>query len=213
MPPPDALKPWIEAAPPEIQPFLNGGGWLLVVAIVAIVGLLIVFGLLGALFGRRRKRIAEIPDLTEDLGNYPPPPALWGDRRLTVYELPVRLRLVVAAPLGTESVLLREEDVGQLLDVVVPGLSVLLKTDKPRVRIWPTQLSQQGFVAAFRRHARRPDPENSVSRWVLVMGKALVGRRPVALGFALLADRDNTLNRVIVEQPHQWMEVLRLRGR
>lgn len=209
--PPDALKPWIESAPPEVQPFLNQGGWMLVLAVGAVLILLLVASVVGWLFGRRRRRIVELPDLTEDLASYPPPPALWGDRRLTVYDLPVRVRLVVLAPLGTESVQVREEDVGQVLDLVVPGLSAMLKTDKPRVRIWPTQLSQQGFVAAFRRHAQRPDPENPLSRWVLVMGKALIGRRPVALGFALLADRDNTLNRVVVEQPHQWMEVLRLK--
>ena len=70
----------------------------------------------------------------------------------------------------------------------------------------------QGFAAAFRRFTQRPDPENQVSRWVLVMGKALIGQRPIAIGLACLADRDNTLNRVVIEQPHQWMEVVRIKG-
>jgi len=207
MPPPEFLKTWIELAPEALREFLQAGGWLLGPVLLALVFALVLMGL----WRRRRRQPLAVPDLTEDLSAYPPPPALWGNRRLTVYELPVRLRLVVVAPLGTESVQVRAEDVGQLLELVVPGLGSLLRADRPVVRVWPMQLSHQGFVAAFRRHVRRPEADKLLSRWILVMGKAWVGRRPVALGFALLADRDNTLSRVVVEHPHQWMEVLRFR--
>jgi hypothetical protein len=212
MPPPDFLKPLIDLTPPDVQNFLNAGGWLVGVAVLALVALLILWSLVRSVFRRRRKPIQGDPDLTENLAGYPLPPALWGSKRLTVHDLPVRLRLVVAAPLGTEGGSLAAEDIELLLDHVIPGLSAFLKSDKPRVRAWPTQLSHLGFAAAFRRFTQRPDPENQVSRWILVMGKALVGKRPLALGFAVLADRDNTLNRVVIEQPHQWMEVVKIKG-
>jgi hypothetical protein len=212
MPPPDALKPYIEMTPPDVQSFLNAGGWIVGLVLLAVVAWLLLWAVVRLLFRRRRKPPVAVLDLTEDLATYPPPPALWGSRRLTVYDLPVRLRLVVAAPLGTEAGALHEEDIERMLDLVIPGLSAFLKSDKPRIRAWPTQLSHQGFTAAFRRFTLRPDPENPVSRWVLVMGKALIGRRPVAIGFACLADRDNTLSRVVVEQPHQWMEAMRIKG-
>jgi hypothetical protein len=212
MPPPDALKPLIDLTPPEVQNFLNAGGWLIGVALLILLALVIMASVVRSLFGRRRKPVHAEADLTENLATYPPPPALWGGKRLTVYDLPVRVRLVVAAPLGTEAGAIALEHIEPLLDQVVPGLSTFIKSDKPRLRAWPTQLSYLGFGAAFRRHTLRPDPDSQVSRWVLVMGKALIGQRPIAIGLACLADRDNTLNRVVIEQPHQWMEVVRIRG-
>src|SRR5262249_16875334 len=76
-----------------------------------------------------------------------------GDRRLTVYHLPVRLRLVVVAPAGTEYTV---DPIGveRLLDMVIPGLGAVAFHDKPRVRVWPAQLSHQGFAVSF--HRRTP---------------------------------------------------------
>jgi hypothetical protein len=208
---PDFLKPLIDLLPPDARPFFTNGGWLIPFAVIGFIFLLIAWSLLKRLFAKRRAVSTEM-DLTEDLGAYPIPPALWGTRRLTLHGLPVRIRLVVAAPLGHEGRYVHADQMERLLDQIVPGLSHFLNADKPRVVVWPTQLSAQGFAAAFRRNAQRPDPDKPLSRWVLVMGRGLVDRRPLVFGFAMLADKDNTLGRVELQHPHQWMEVLRLVG-
>ncbi len=211
MDPPDFLKPLIDLLPPDAQGFMNAGGWLVIVLLVALVALAILWGFLRRLFRPRRRTAVTEPNLTEDLSTYPPPPPLWGEQRLTIYGLPVRLRLVVAAPLGYEAGQVRGEDIEAILGQVVPGLGQVVRGDKPRIYIWPTQLSYQGFAAAFRRNTLLPDPESQLTRWVLLMGKALVERRPLAIGLVLLSEQENTIARVSLEHPHQWFETLRVK--
>lgn len=208
---PQALRPVRDLLPEAVQRFLDAGGWVVVGAGLALIGLLLLLWVARQLLAGRRRRGPPQPDLTEVLADYPPPPALWGTKRLTIHGLPVRIRLIVAAPLGTEGGSVQAEGIDAMLDLIVPGISDAIRADRPRVRIWPTQLSWPGFTAAFRRHAVRPDPESPLSRWVLLMGRALINQRLVALGFAFLADQENSLHYVTLNQPHQWMEVLRMR--
>lgn len=207
------FKPLLNALSPEVRDFLNAGGWLLIVGIGGLILLVVVAALVRRLFAaaRRRPPLAQLA-LTEDLSTYPPPPASWGPRRLTIYGLPARVRLVVLAPLGLEAGQLRPEDAEALLDQVVPGLGAFVRSDRPRVRVWPTQLSHQGFFAALRRHTLFPGgEERTLTRWVLLMGRVFFNHRPIGLGLALLADQDNTLGRITLEHPHQWAEALRMK--
>ena len=207
---PGWLEPWVKMLPDEGQKFMHAGGWIVVVGLVAIIALGLVLGLTRRFFARRAKHEMH-PDLTENLAELPPPPAQTADRQLTLYGLPVRLRLVIAAPLGYEASQV-EAEVPALLDRAVTGLSHFLYADMPRVRTWPTQLSHQGVMAAFRRYAVTPDEPHEPSRWVLVMGRVLVERRPIALGMAFLASQENTLGRIALDQPHQWVDALRMRA-
>ncbi len=177
------------------------------------IGGLIVFLALVFFLRRWRGQPQAVPgaDLEEDLGTYPAPAVLPASSPLlSLYGLPVRLRLVVIGPLGLDAGSVQQEEVGELLDLAVPGLADRLRLDQPRVRLWPTQLSQQGFVAAFRRNTMTPDAAEKTHRWVLVMGKVLRDGSPVAVGLVLHAKEPNTLGPVILNYPHQWMEVLRL---
>jgi hypothetical protein len=206
---PNWLEPWVKLLPDEGQKFMNAGGWIVVAGLVVIILLGLALGLLRGLFARRAKAETR-PELMENLAEYPPPPAQSADRQLRLYGLPVRLRLVVTAPLGYEASQV-EAEVPELLDRIVPDLSQFLYADMPRVRAWPTQLSHQGFMASFRRYAVTPDEPHEPSRWVLVMGRVLMERRPIALGMAFLAGQENTLGRIVLDQPHQWMDALRVK--
>jgi hypothetical protein len=187
--------------------------WWITASLGGLLTLLLLRGLLRALWrllvGRRRG--SELPsdaELYEDLSYCPLPVQPPGRRRLSVYHLLVRLRLVVIAPCGKD-VGVDPAAVDTLLDYVVPGLGAILHRDKPRVRVWPPQLSHQGFAIAFHRRTRKPDPEGQPSRWVLAAGRAQVGRYTVLVGLGLWADEPNALGRVKLE-PHQWRDVLRL---
>jgi hypothetical protein len=146
-------------------------------------------------------------DIVEELDDLPQgrrPP----DKVLTVYHLPARLRLVVVAPAGKVT----EIDVTaieRLLDCVVPGLGRIAAQERPRIRVWPAQLSYQGFVATFVRRTHKSEPEGQPSRWVLAAGRAMAGGQTILLGLALWTDEPNSLGRVQLEQ-HQWLDVLRL---
>ncbi len=207
-----ALSPISDSLPKEVRDFLDAGGWWLVLAVVALALLLLMWALLErigrALFGRRSASLGDFEgDFQEFLAGYSAPTAA-GKRRLTVYHLPARLALVVLAPAGTEVGL--DGAAAEVLDRVVPGLGAIATQDAARIRLWPPQLSQQGFSVAFQRRTQRPEPEGQPSHWVLVAGRAQIGRHAVLLGLGLRTDEPTTLGRLALA-PHQWLDVLRIK--
>jgi hypothetical protein len=85
----------------------------------------------------------------------------------------------------------------------------VLNADKPRVRIWPGQLSQQGFAMAFHRHLRHPEPDARTSPWISVAGKIQFEGETLMLGLVFWTAEKTTLGQMTLE-PHQWRDILRL---
>jgi hypothetical protein len=144
--------------------------------------------------------------LLENLGDYPPPGP--GPQRLLLHGRPFRLRLVVLAPSGKRP-LPANGAVEPLLDEIVRGLGDIARQDRPRIRIWPAQRSQQGFAPIFFRLSRRPEPAGKPSRWVLAAGPARAGGQQLLLGLALCADEPVDVGNVPV-QTNQWAEGFRV---
>jgi hypothetical protein len=151
-----------------------------------------------------RKR--EHPDLEEalreNLAEYPPPPPSTG-RRFQVNGTAARLRLVVVAPPGKHHDPITPDDIPALLDEIVRGLGTRVATDKPRVKVWPPQLSAAGFAPTFHRLVTAPD----TSRWVKLAGPARTGQRPVLLGLAVQVDEPSRLGDLVVETT-EWAELV-----
>jgi hypothetical protein len=208
------LGPFTESLPPGVRDFLDTGGWWVVLGVVALVVLLLLWALLDrlirALFGRRFTMPEESDrEFQENLADYPPLSQVPGERLLTLYHLPVRLRLVVVAPLGTET-RVDGNAIPQLLDRILPGLGALAVLEQARIRVWPAQLSHQGFTAAFHRRTRRPEPYDQPSHWVLASGRANAGGQAVLVGVGLWSDEPTTIGRVSLEM-YQWLDVLRIK--
>lgn len=203
------LAAWTDLFPDAVRQYLEGP---LGIAVLVIVGLLVVY-VLARLTGVVWRILAAgnpAPQATlnEVLADYPPPPGQPGQRRLMVEGVPVRVRLVVVAPVGKEHPI-RADQVEDLLEETLPGLKGIVLEDRPRIRVWPPQLSKQGFAPTFHRETEKPESEGRPSRWVLVAGPATAGRRPILLGLALWADTPNTLGRLTLD-PLRWGEVLRV---
>ena len=197
----------------QLQSYLPEGvpAWV-VAAGAGLIVLLVLFFLLRslgrALFGRRKREPAWDHDLDIDLDACPLPTRPVGERRLTVYHQPARLRLVVVAPIGREANV-DAIAVEKLLDKIVPGLGAAVQHDRPMVRVWPAQMSHHGFTAAFHRHTPKAASRGEPSRWVLLAGRAQAGRQQLMVGLGLWVDEPSTIDRVNLE-PHQWLDVLRL---
>jgi hypothetical protein len=209
-----ALAPLTDWMPPEVRDRLEVEVWWLILLALALLALLIVGRLVRrvgrTLFAARESSPERDRDLPEDLRDCPLPRGTPAGHTLTVYHLPARLRLVIVAPAGKDADV-DATHVEALLDLVLPGLGKVAARDRPRIRVWPPQLSHQGFAASFHRRTPRPEPEGEPSRWVLAAGRAHAGRQPVLLGLGLWTDEPNTLGRLTLE-PHQWLDVLRLRS-
>jgi hypothetical protein len=205
----EKLQPLIDLLPESVRPY-----WWAVFGMAGLLILLILLGFVGGLFRRvfgKRKAAPEdwAKKLREDLSTYPLPPESEGKERLTIYHVPVRIRLIVLAAAGKETEI-DPAQVESLLNRVIPGLGAIAKQDRPRVRIWPPQLSQQGFATAFFRHTVAPQKEGQPSPWVLVAGRSQFNQPALLLGLALCANEPNNVGRVSLE-PHQWLDVLRIK--
>jgi hypothetical protein len=190
----DALLAVVPGLPLDRNLLLYGGG--AAGAVILILFVIVVFR------GRGKKPDPEA-GLAEDLAALPPVPK--GDRNylLKVMNQPGRLRLVVIAPVGKKTV----GKVDSALEQVFRGLGEVSIDDKPRVRIWPPQLSTTGFAPTFFRLTKRPD--GKPSRWVLLAGPARAGNTPVLLGLAVLTDEPTNLGLITMTET-QWGEVLRI---
>ncbi len=203
---------WLTDLLPEARGFLESGGWLALLGVGSLLVLLLLW-----LIGRRlfaglfhREPAGPRTDLSaEDLASIPPAPPHSGDMRLTVEGIPVRLRLVIVAPAGT-TYTIGQEMIPALLDRVVPGLAEAIKRDRPEVRIWPGQLSTEGFANAFHRNTPVPEGEKSPSRWVLLAGRGDLGGRQVMVGLGLQAVKPHTIGRRTLK-PHEWATALRVK--
>jgi len=182
--------------------FLVGGAILVVLVLLSLLRR-----------WRARDKAHPSPDLLEDLSTYQPPQSLPPNAKtLTLYGLPVRMRLVVLAPLGLDAGGITAPEVNRLMDLAVPGLGERLALDLPKIRFWPTQLSQQGFVASLRRNTQFPEAKHQLRHHVLVIGKVLRDGSPIGVGLALQSTEPNTLGPVALNYPHQWMEVMRFQN-
>jgi hypothetical protein len=180
--------------------------WIL----IAVAGGLVVAA--AALWRIATGRKKPSPDLEaglrEQLAEYPPPPPVGGPR-LTVNDVPVRLRLVVVAPTGKQQTLISPDDVPELLDDVRRGLGQFAAADKLRVRVWPPQLTVAGFAPTFHRLVESPDAGREKSRWIKLAGPARTGKRPILLGLAVFADEPVKLGEVSAEST-EWAELIRV---
>jgi hypothetical protein len=183
---------------------LLGSPVLLGVLVLIVIGVVVVLG--RVLLGRKGKD----PEagLREDLAEYPPAPRLPANAWQLVYQgEPVRVRLVVVAPVGKNKIDL--DEVPEMLDGVVRGFSEVISTDKPRVRVWPTPLSVTGFAQYFQRLIDYPSDADEAAHWITVAGPVKAGPRQFVLGLALYADEPTPLGRAAL-QAEEWKANLQL---
>ncbi len=177
-------------------------------------GLLLGGGAVSSLFlivvivwlSRGKKKTDPEAGLIENLAEYPPAPA-GAPKRLLVQNQPGRLRLVVVAPVGRRTVEVNE--IEGMLDELVPGLGAIIRQDRPRIRVWPPQLSQQGFGPTFGRLTHRPEPVGKPSPWVLAAGPAKAQGQPILVGLAIKIEQARPPE-LIQPGTKEWDRVLRI---
>jgi hypothetical protein len=213
----DLTKPpdWLVNLAPAggARDFVQGAGWYVILGIGGLIVLLLLWTIVRALLPRGKKAAGGSRSLEENLEQYPAPPPRTGHRRLLVDGVPVRLRLVVIAPTGSDSdEALDLDQLDALLERVLPGLGEIYKVDKPRVKRWKRQLSYQGFATHFFGNMLTGAAEGELSPWVLVAGRVKLKGMQLMLGLALLALKPTTVGERTVDA-HEWESTLRVRMR
>lgn len=131
--------------------------------------------------------------------------------QLYLHGLRMRAAIIVIAPVGRGSPLPTIEELPALLDQAVPGLARVLTPHAARIKLWPPQLSVQGFAQAFFIHFRLPGDRGKGTSWCSLAGKFEAGGRPLLLGLALSAAAPNNLSQVVVQHVEEWPGLLEVR--
>lgn len=197
----------------QVTEILNGiakavGGYATLAGIVVgIVVILFLVRWLRRLFGAAPAGPAQERGVKEErLADFPPPPA--GKGRLRIEGRPARLRVVVVAPVGKGEPL-DADAVEDQLEQIVYGLGAVAKQDKPRIRVWPAQLSNKGFALTFNKMMVRPEGLGKPSRWITIAGQTPPRPRPMMLGLVVQTDEPTSVGH-LTPGPEQWTSVVQV---
>lgn len=186
--------------------------WVIGLALLIALGLALASAI--RFLRRRKKPRREEPDLRI---------SLLSAECLTVPELPalrfrgvpVRLRVVVLAPVGREGRLPPHESWPMLFRAVLPGLPEVIAAHGTQLMSWPPQLSSKGFIHLFFRNLVLPGDRGRGTPWCALAGPARgPDGQPFLLGMVLQAGEPLFFSCEPVEYETMWRNILevRLRG-
>jgi len=132
--------------------------------------------------------------------------------RLEIYGTPVRVAVVVLAPVGRDSEMPRHEEVPRILEQLIPRLSGVTEFQSPDVHIWPEQLSSQGFTNSFFNNVALPGERGKGTPWCSVAGKFTAAARQYLIGLVCCGEQENGLAQLVIEHEGRWNDVLRVKS-
>lgn len=187
--------------------WIIGGSILLVCCLVAMLFVFLrIF----------RKRPVAQPDRREELAidvsalSASPPPK--EGPQLEFYGTPVRLAVMVLAPVGRGGEIPAPAELSATLENLLPGMREIVALHQPQVMLWPNQLSSHGFLQAFFNLAALPGDRGKGTPWCSVAGKFEGGGQQYLAGLICCAAGPNSLGEMTVDKPGQWLSILRVRA-
>ena len=199
-----------------------GGGplqWLLdtigvsiacaIAAAILLVLAVIVWKIVG---GRREKPIQPSASLRIDvmgLGTEGPPT---GGPVLEFFNTPVRLAAIVVAPAGRVRDLPPPEEMGDVLDALLPGLARVVSAHRPLVRRWPPQFSSSGFAHMFFQYVRLPGEGGKGTPWCSAAGIFKIEGQPMMAGMVFRTESTSSHGQEIIDAEEKWLNTLRVKG-
>lgn len=178
-------------------------------AAIAIVAVLILWKIRS---GRQNRSVAAPTNLRIDvmaLGNQGPPP---GPPVLEFYNTPVRLAAIVVAPVGRVRNLPPPDEMGDVLNSIVPELARVVASHRPLARSWPAQLSSRGFAHMFFQHARLPGDGGKGSPWCAAAGVFKIEGQSMMAGMIFRTKSTSSHGQEIIDSEEKWLGMLRVRG-
>jgi len=196
----------------DVQPPLI---WLVMLGVGAVC-LLVVLVLLAiaAWFAFRRKPGPPPPkplDRSIDLSTLDPSGAPADVPQLEYYGCPVRLAVLVLAPVGRDGSIPDKEQLPELLEQFVPHLLQVVAAHQPLLHFWPAQYSVVGFTNSFFVNVALPGNRGKGSPWCGVAGRFTALGRQYLAGIVCCGDDATGLGQLVIEQEQQWRDVLRVK--
>lgn len=182
---------------------------LLAAVAAGLVALAVLVAVVRAFLAGRRKPPAPAPSLAIDLASLGAEGPPDGGPTLECYNVPVRLAVLVLAPVGRGEIPPLDK-LPEAIDQISPGLSAVFDAHRTMVRQWPRQLSPRGFAQAFFTQVKLPGDRGRGTPWCALAGR-LDCDPPLMVGLALRAAAPNSLGQFPIESSRQWLDALRVR--
>lgn len=180
---------------------LLGGAAVLTLALI-VVGIVLM---------RRPKAVQQEPTLPSlDLDSLPTG-EIPTEPRVEIYNIRMQWAAVVVAPAGRASELPELEQLTILFDDLSPGMSAAFIQHRPKLVLWPPQLSSEGFVRSFFRHVALPGNKGRGTPWCSLAGRVESSSDSVLVGIVCRSASANSLGQILVERPSKWLDILRIR--
>ena len=179
---------------------------------VGVGAVVIVLGLI--YLALRRRKVDEEPAAetlevkVAALGASGPPES---GATLEVYNIPMRLALLVMAPAGRERGIPPNEQLPLVVESICPNLMQVLRDHQPEFRRWPPHLSSQGFAPVFFKNVPLPGESGKNTPWCALAGRFDTPTGPLLAGLVFVAATSNSLGQIAIDQPGQWLDVLRVK--
>lgn len=185
--------------------------WPTVLLGLAVIVLFVTVSAIPLWLRRRRVDVAPpAPALQVNVAALPaegPPSA---GPTLRIYNVPVRLAMVVLAPIGRGATAPVAETVLDIIDQIVPGMGLIAGAHDATIKVWPAQLSSQGFLHQFSVNVGLPGDAGKGTPWCSVCGRFEAEGTPYLAGLLLCAAKGNSLGQILVERESLWPDMLRV---
>lgn len=153
-------------------------------------------------------------ELTENLAinirELSPKPIQGASVAIQLHGLPLRLAILVIAPVGKGTKLPTDpSSLRQMIEQIAPGISEVLDTHQPIFRRWPTMLSVRGFYHALFANLKLPGDNGKNTQWCGIAGPIETEQGRVMVGLILHADAVNSYGQIEIEHAGQWLSTIR----
>jgi hypothetical protein len=179
-----------------------------IIVLAALLVLYIVYRIL-----TRKKKTPEqrAVDLGIEVSSFDATGPPTGATALEFYNLPVQLVAIVLAPAGRLRGLPPPSEMGGVYDAVIPELSKVIATHRPLIRRWSPQLSVKGFSHVVYQKCPLPGDNGKGTPWSTVAGVFEMDGQPMVAALILRTESKNSHGQRSIDEPHQWLDCLRVK--
>lgn len=185
----------------------------LIAAGIAVAVVLVLAIALWSFVGRRQSgELTQDANLSIDVEKLDNKGPLPDGPQLSYYGTQVRLVVLVLAPAGRGTEFPSKENLRDIVDRLVPDLSMVLDWHQPIYRQWPDQLSTKGFSQTLFNNMRLPGDRGKGTPWCGIAGRFEIGEGHLLAGLICRASSPNGLSQIVVEHEGQWNDIMRVQG-
>ena len=132
--------------------------------------------------------------------------------QLEYYGCPVRLAILIVAPVGRAGSIPEKELLPELFEQFVPQFLQVVAAHQPQLQFWPAQISSAGFTNSFFGKIALPGDRGKGTPWCALAGRFTAMGGHYLAGIVCCGDDATGLGQLVIEQEAQWRDVLRVKN-